>query len=83
MRPVEVSLISQRGVVYDRPRVGMAVGPVGMDTRGFRTHRIWIRVQKLTRGSYRVGTRNISDRVWVKYFTHGYLVDTRNINIPL
>jgi hypothetical protein len=33
----------------------MAVGPVGMDTRGFRTHRIWIRVQKLTRGSYRVG----------------------------
>jgi hypothetical protein len=36
-------------------RLGMAVGPVGMDTRGFRTHRIWIRVQKLTRGSYRVG----------------------------
>ena len=35
--------------------LGMAVGPVGMDTRGFRTHRIWIRVQKLTRGSYRVG----------------------------
>jgi hypothetical protein len=35
--------------------VGMAVGPVGMDTRGFRTHRIWIQVQKLTRGSYRVG----------------------------
>jgi hypothetical protein len=35
--------------------LGMAVGPVGIDTRGFRTHRIWIRVQKLTRGSYRVG----------------------------
>jgi hypothetical protein len=35
--------------------LGMAVGPMGMDTRGFRTHRIWIRVQKLTRGSYRVG----------------------------
>jgi hypothetical protein len=35
--------------------LGMAVGPVDMDTRGFRTHRIWIRVQKLTRGSYRVG----------------------------
>jgi hypothetical protein len=38
-----------------QPHLGMAVGPVGMDTRGFRTHRIWIRVQKLTRGSYRVG----------------------------
>jgi hypothetical protein len=26
-----------------------------MDTRGFRTRWIWIRVEKLTRGSYRVG----------------------------
>jgi hypothetical protein len=33
----------------------MAVGPVGMDTRGFRTRWIWIRVEKLTRESYRVG----------------------------
>jgi hypothetical protein len=37
------------------PPLGMAVGPVGMDTRGFRTHRIWIRVQKLTHGSYWLG----------------------------
>jgi hypothetical protein len=44
-------------------RVGMAVGPVGMDTCGFRTHRIWIWVQKLTRGSYRVG--------YPKYFGSG------------
>jgi hypothetical protein len=34
--------------------VGMAIGPVGMDTRGFRTRWIWIRVGKLTRGSYQV-----------------------------
>jgi hypothetical protein len=33
----------------------MAVGPVVMDTCGFRTRWIWIRVEKLTRGSYRVG----------------------------
>jgi hypothetical protein len=33
----------------------MAVGLVCMDTRGFRTRWIWIRVEKLTRGSYRVG----------------------------
>jgi hypothetical protein len=33
----------------------MAVGPVGMDTRGFRTRWIWIRVEKLTRRYYRVG----------------------------
>jgi hypothetical protein len=36
-------------------QVGMAVGPVGMDTRGFRTRWIQIRVEKLTHGSYRVG----------------------------
>jgi hypothetical protein len=35
--------------------LGMVVGPVGMDTRGFRTQWIWIRVEKLTRGSYQVG----------------------------
>jgi hypothetical protein len=28
-------------------------------------------------------TRNTSGRVWIKYFTHGYPVDTQNINIPL
>jgi hypothetical protein len=28
----------------------MAVGPVGMDTRGFRTRWTWIRIQKFTRG---------------------------------
>ena len=33
----------------------MAVGPVGMDTHGFRTQWIWIRVEKLTHRSYRVG----------------------------
>src|SRR5688572_26163944 len=49
--PVQLALWQR----HRRLRVGMAVGPVGMDTRGFRTHRIWIRVQKLTRGSYRVG----------------------------
>jgi hypothetical protein len=41
--------------VSDGPRVGTTVGPVGMDTRGFRTRWIWIRVEKLTRRSYRVG----------------------------
>ena len=35
--------------------LGMAIGPVGMDTHGFRTRWTWIRVGKLTRGSYRVG----------------------------
>jgi hypothetical protein len=35
--------------------LGMAVGPVGMDTCGFRIRWIWIWVEKLTRGSYRVG----------------------------
>jgi hypothetical protein len=31
----------------------MTVGSVGMDTRGFRTRWIWIRVEKPTCGSYR------------------------------
>jgi hypothetical protein len=35
-------------------RLGMTVGPVGMDTHGFRTRWIWTQVKKLTRGSYRV-----------------------------
>jgi hypothetical protein len=33
----------------------MAVGLVGMDNRGFRARWIWIQVEKLTHGSYRVG----------------------------
>jgi hypothetical protein len=33
----------------------MAVEPVGIDAGRFRTRWIWIRVEKLTRGSYRVG----------------------------
>jgi hypothetical protein len=33
----------------------MAVGPLGMDTHEFRTRWIWIRVEKLIRGFYRVG----------------------------
>jgi hypothetical protein len=33
----------------------MVVGPVGMDIRGFLVRWIWIRVEKLTHGSYRVG----------------------------
>jgi hypothetical protein len=32
----------------------MAVGLLGMDTRGFRTRWIWIQVEKLTCGYYRV-----------------------------
>jgi hypothetical protein len=40
---------------YADTRIGMAVGPVGMDTHGFHTRWIWIRVEKLTRGFYRVG----------------------------
>jgi hypothetical protein len=34
--------------------IGMAVGPMGIDTRRFRTRWIWIRVEKLTCGTYRV-----------------------------
>jgi hypothetical protein len=26
------------------------------------------------------GTRNMSDSVWIVYFTHGYPLDTRNTN---
>jgi hypothetical protein len=33
----------------------MVVGPMGMDTRGFRTRWIWIRLEKLTRGYDQVG----------------------------
>jgi hypothetical protein len=40
---------------YFMMHIGMEVGPVVMDTRGFHTRWIWIRVEKLTRGSYRVG----------------------------
>jgi hypothetical protein len=69
--------------VYLALFLGMTVGPVGMDTRGFHTRWIWIQVEKLTRGSYRSDTLNISGRVWVKYFTRGYPVDIRDINIPL
>jgi hypothetical protein len=36
-------------------RLGMAIGPMGMDTHRFRTRWTWIRVGNLTRGSYRVG----------------------------
>jgi hypothetical protein len=46
--------------------------PVDMDT-GRKTHP-WVLSGRI---------RNTSGRVWVKYFTHGYPVDTRNINIPL
>jgi hypothetical protein len=56
--PVDALAISTTNyvcIVGVHTHLGMAVGPVGMDTRGFRTHRIWIRVQKLTRGSYQVG----------------------------
>jgi hypothetical protein len=35
-------------------RLGMSIGPVGMNTYGFRTRWTWIRVGKLTRGFYRV-----------------------------
>jgi hypothetical protein len=61
----------------------MTVGPVGMDTRGFRTRQIWIQVEKLTRVSYRVGYPKYIGSGLDKILTHEYLVDTRNINIPL
>jgi hypothetical protein len=35
--------------------LGMTVGPVGMDTHGFRTWWIWIWLEKLTHRFYRVG----------------------------
>jgi hypothetical protein len=42
-------------VVWLHMKLGMALRPVGMDTHGFRSRRIWIRVEKLTRRSYWVG----------------------------
>jgi hypothetical protein len=42
-------------LLHREMKVGMVVGPVGMDTRGFCTWWIWIWVEKLTHGSYRVG----------------------------
>jgi hypothetical protein len=58
----------------------MAIGPVGMDTMGFVPggHGYGFEISPMDPiGS---GTRNTSGKVRIVYFTHGYPMDTRNIN---
>jgi hypothetical protein len=60
--------------------LGMAIGPVSMDTHGFRTRWTWIQVGNSPVDPIGSGTRNTSGRVRIVYFTHGYPLDTRKIN---
>jgi hypothetical protein len=53
----------------------MAVGPVGMDTRGFRTW-LWIQVEKLTCGYYQVGYPKYigsgTNKIFYPWISSGY-----------
>jgi hypothetical protein len=68
-------------------RVGMAVGPVGMDIRGFRTRWIWIRVKKLVHGYDRVGypiyIGSGTNKIFYPWISGGYpRYQFTSLNVP-